>query len=60
MRRLHGAAVVAALLATAVLLPGQTATEPIKIGFLVPVSGPYAQTGRDILNGFHQLLDLDS
>jgi branched-chain amino acid transport system substrate-binding protein len=57
MKKLQSAAVVAALLATGVLLSGQTATAPIKIGFLVPVSGPYAQTGRDILNGFLQLLD---
>ena len=57
MKRLHCVVIVAALLATSVLLPGQTATEPIKIGFLVPVSGPYAQTGRDILNGFLLLLD---
>ena len=57
MKRLHCAAVVAALLGTGILLQGQTATGPIKIGFLVPVSGPYAQTGRDILNGFLLLLD---
>jgi branched-chain amino acid transport system substrate-binding protein len=30
---------------------------PIKIGFLVPLSGPNAQNGRDILNGF--LLSLE-
>ena len=57
MRKLQCVVVVAALLAGGVLLPGQTATGPIKIGFLVPVSGPYAQTGRDILNGFLLLLD---
>ena len=57
VRKLQCVVVVAALLAAGVLLPGQTATGPIKIGFLVPVSGPYAQTGRDILNGFLLLLD---
>jgi len=57
MTKLRGAIVVALLLATGVLLTGQTPTGPIKIGFLVPVSGPYAQTGRDILNGFLLLLD---
>ena len=57
VRKLQCVVVVAALLAGGVLLPGQTATGPIKIGFLVPVSGPYAQTGRDILNGFLLLLD---
>jgi branched-chain amino acid transport system substrate-binding protein len=25
---------------------------PIRVGFMAPLSGPYAQTGRDILNGF--------
>lgn len=31
--------------------------EPIKIGFMVPLSGPYVQNGRDILNGFLLYLD---
>src|SRR5207237_4388811 len=30
---------------------------PIKIGFLTPLSGPYVQNGRDILNGFLLYLD---
>lgn len=30
----------------------QGAAGPIKVGFMAPLSGPYAQTGRDILNGF--------
>jgi branched-chain amino acid transport system substrate-binding protein len=29
----------------------------IKVGFMAPLSGPYAQTGRDILNGFLLYLD---
>lgn len=49
--------VVAALLVAGVLLQGQTVEGPIRIGFLVPLSGPYAQNGRDILNGFLLLLD---
>ena len=57
MSRLRPVVVAAALLLAGVLLSAQTATGPIKIGFLVPVSGPYAQTGRDILNGFLLLLD---
>ena len=57
MKKLRFAVVVAALLVAGVLLRGQTAAGPIKIGFLVPVSGPYAQSGRDILNGFLLLLD---
>ena len=39
------------------VLHGQPARSPIKIGFIVPLSGPYAQNGRDILNGFLLLLD---
>ena len=57
MKKLQVAVAVAALCAAGGLLRGQTATEPIKIGFLVPLSGPVAQSGRDILNGFLQLLD---
>ena len=30
---------------------------PIKIGFIVPLSGGYAQNGRDILNGFELYLE---
>ena len=57
MRTLRFAVIAVAFLMAGVVLSGQTATSPIKIGFLVPVSGPYAQTGRDILNGFLLLLD---
>src|SRR4030088_536216 len=31
--------------------------DPIKVGFLAPLSGPYVQNGRDILNGFLLALD---
>jgi branched-chain amino acid transport system substrate-binding protein len=57
MKKFQFAVVVAALLVATVLLRAQTETGPIKIGFLVPLSGPVAQSGRDILNGFLQLLD---
>ena len=45
------------LLVIGSLVAGQTvarrsAEGPIKIGFLAPLSGPYVQNGRDILNGF--------
>ena len=46
-----------ALLAASGLLRGQTSTTPIKIGFIVPLSGANAQNGRDILNGFLMCLD---
>jgi branched-chain amino acid transport system substrate-binding protein len=35
----------------------QSVDGPIKVGFLAPLSGPYAQNGRDILNGFLLYLD---
>ena len=57
MKKVQFAVVVAALVVAAVHLRAQTETGPIKIGFLVPLSGPVAQSGRDILNGFLQLLD---
>jgi branched-chain amino acid transport system substrate-binding protein len=31
---------------------GRSADGPIRVGFITPLSGPYAQNGRDILNGF--------
>ncbi len=57
MKKFQFAVVVATLLVAAALLRAQTETGPIKIGFLVPLSGPVAQSGRDILNGFLLLLD---
>jgi branched-chain amino acid transport system substrate-binding protein len=43
--------------ATSAILAGQGTRQgdgrgPIRIGFVTPMSGPYAQNGRDILNGF--------
>jgi len=57
MKNFQFAVVVTALLMATVLLRAQTDPGPIKIGFLVPLSGPVAQSGQDILNGFLQLLD---
>jgi branched-chain amino acid transport system substrate-binding protein len=61
-------AVAALIIAAVTILAGQEArqevsrsrpstTAPIKIGFLAPLSGPYVQNGRDILNGFLLALD---
>jgi branched-chain amino acid transport system substrate-binding protein len=49
--------VACALVLTAAILAGSQETNgrsegPIKIGFIAPLSGPNAQNGRDILNGF--------
>src|SRR6185295_18802585 len=45
------------LLAAMIVVAGQPVTPrpadgPIRIGFIAPLSGPNAQNGRDILNGF--------
>ena len=49
---------VLAMLAAGALVAAQTgARDPIKIGFMVPLSGGSAQNGRDILNGFLLYLD---
>ena len=53
MKRI-AAAVVCLVLVFAGRSPAQG---PIKIGFIVPLSGPYVQNGRDILNGFLMALD---
>jgi branched-chain amino acid transport system substrate-binding protein len=56
MKRIKPALLMFALLATGALLVGQSAQRsaagPIRVGFIVPLSGPNAQNGRDILNGF--------
>jgi branched-chain amino acid transport system substrate-binding protein len=44
--------VVVALLAGGVVVGQSSASVPIKVGFIAPLSGPYVQNGRDILNGF--------
>jgi len=59
MSRIHTTLVALALL-VAMGSPAarQTTTDdPIKIGFMAPLSGAYAQNGRDILNGFLLALD---
>jgi branched-chain amino acid transport system substrate-binding protein len=41
------------LVSTATIVVGQRPPQrPIRVGFIAPLSGPYAQNGRDILNGF--------
>jgi branched-chain amino acid transport system substrate-binding protein len=46
------ASLVAALTGADLVGAQQAADSPIRVGFMAPLSGPYAQTGRDILNGF--------
>jgi branched-chain amino acid transport system substrate-binding protein len=49
------AAYIAAVVAVGAAQP--VSQTPIKVGFLGPLSGPYVQNGRDILNGFLLALD---
>src|SRR5712691_4026235 len=49
--------VVFALLAVGVVVGQKSIEGPIKVGFIAPLSGPNAQNGRDILNGFLLYLD---
>jgi branched-chain amino acid transport system substrate-binding protein len=56
MRKFAAIFALLSILCAAGLLIGQTApqspdADPIRIGFLAPLSGAYAQNGRDILNG---------
>ena len=49
---------VACIAAVVVVGAARPASQtPIKVGFLGPLSGPYVQNGRDILNGFLLALD---
>jgi branched-chain amino acid transport system substrate-binding protein len=64
VNRCKWSAVGGLLIAAAAILSGQDASRggvtpgaPIRIGFLAPLSGPYVQNGRDILNGFLLALD---
>ena len=57
MKRTRLIILVATLIAAAGVLSAQAPAGPIRIGFIVPLSGPYAQSGRDILNGFLLCLD---
>src|SRR5437764_1447740 len=62
MSQLRG--ILLALLVSVAIISGGTRplgfeapAGPIRIGFLAPLSGPYVQNGRDILNGFLLALD---
>ena len=58
MNRARVHLLVACIAAVVVVGAAQPASQtPIKVGFLGPLSGPYVQNGRDILNGFLLALD---
>jgi branched-chain amino acid transport system substrate-binding protein len=54
----HAFFVIVLLAATGLCSSSDVQTEgPIRVGFIAPLSGPYAQNGRDILNGFLMYLE---
>jgi branched-chain amino acid transport system substrate-binding protein len=57
MKRNRLVSVVVTVVLAVTLLHAQAPADPIRIGFIVPLSGAFAQNGRDILNGFLMLLD---
>jgi branched-chain amino acid transport system substrate-binding protein len=58
MRTIRALTALIAFVCAASIITGQSdAYPPIKIGFMVPLSGGNAQNGRDILNGFLMYLD---
>jgi branched-chain amino acid transport system substrate-binding protein len=57
MKKIRLLIIAAALVVGGILVQGQSSPDPIKIGFMVPLSGANAQNGRDILNGFVMLLE---
>jgi len=54
--RIAGLMLLAAWVATGVS-PGPAAAEELRIGFLAPMTGPFAQIGRDMSNGFEMYVD---
>ena len=58
MRRMLSLVLIVAL-AAPLLLPAAPAAQgaPIKIGFLAPLTGPFAQIGKDMVNGTELFLD---
>src|SRR5581483_9392917 len=60
MKRGRTTATVVGLLLAGALLAGATearAQAALKIGFLAPLSGPFAQTGKDMVAGTEVYLD---
>jgi branched-chain amino acid transport system substrate-binding protein len=55
--RRAGAILIGACLAFAAGLAPATAQEELRIGLIAPVTGPFAQVGTDMTNGFRMYLD---
>jgi branched-chain amino acid transport system substrate-binding protein len=44
-------------LAFATILAQQTGAEELRVGFIAPMTGPFAQVGKDMVNGFEMYTD---
>src|SRR5215468_8885160 len=47
----------AALVASLGMMGAPAAADELRIGFLAPMTGPFAQVGKDMVNGFEMYLD---
>ena len=52
-----GLALAAALFASAAFVPYAHAAEPVKVGFMAPLTGIFAQAGQDMLAGLRLAFD---
>lgn len=57
LRRQLGLALVGGLVALGLAAPGSANAQELRIGFLAPTTGIFAQIGKDMANGFQMYLD---
>ncbi|MEE8434575.1 MAG: ABC transporter substrate-binding protein, partial [bacterium] len=55
--KMTGLAVCLAVAFAFTLVPGKAKADELRIGFLTPLTGFFAQVGKDMLNGFQMYLD---
>jgi len=55
--RLFGGALVGSALALAGALSAPAQAEELRLGFIAPMTGPFAQVGKDMVDGFQMYLD---
>ena len=54
---LFGGALVGSALALAGALSAPAQAEELRLGFIAPMTGPFAQVGKDMVDGFQMYLD---
>ena len=57
MERRTGLLLSAVCFAVAMRAMPATAQEELRIGFIAPMTGPFAQVGKDMVDGFNMYLD---